>query len=254
MKKTARQSKMIELVREKEKASVDELSALLDISPETVRRDLSQLSKEGKIHKFHGGATLPTALGEGEFRQRMSENVVAKTKIATTAAGLFKPGETLLIDTGSTTLFFAEELAKRSGLTVITNSAQIARAISQGAGDNRVFLVGGEYNADNNQTFGAMAATQIRAFRAHHAVVTVGAIDARTGAMDFSIDEAQIARVMIEQASEVTVLADASKFDKLASFEVCPLPTIDRLVCDRPPPNDVRDALCAAGGQVVIAK
>ena len=252
MKKHKRQAKLIELVRKREEASVEDLARLLEASRETVRRDLTQLSDQGKIQKVHGGATLPRALGEGHFQQRMSENVDAKMKIAKLAAEIFKPGETLLLDTGSTTLFLAEELAKSAGLTIVTNSTEIARTISKGNSGNRVFLLGGEFSAANNQTLGAMATTQLRAFRAHHAVLTVGAMDARTGAMDFNFDEAQVARVMIEQSNEVTVLADASKFEALASFEVCPLSSIHRIVSDGPVPNDIREELVAAGKQAVI--
>ncbi|RLJ58863.1 DeoR family transcriptional regulator [Litoreibacter meonggei] len=254
MKKHKRQTKLIELVRKREEVSVEELALLLEASRETVRRDLSQLSDDGKIQKVHGGATLPRVLGEGHFQQRMSENVDAKMKIAKAAVGLFKPGETLLLDTGSTTLFLAEELAKSTGLTIVTNSTEIARTISKGNSGNRIFLLGGEFHADNSQTLGAMVTTQIRTFRAHHAVLTVGAMDARTGAMDYNFDEAQVARVMIEQSNEVTVLADASKFDTLASFEVCPLPTIDRLVCDALPPTDIHDAFVTAGSKIMVTE
>ena len=254
MKKHKRQTKLVELVRKREEVSVDELALLLEASRETVRRDLTHLAEDGKIQKIHGGATLPRVLGEGHFQQRMSENVDAKMKIAKAAVSLFKPGETLLLDTGSTTLFLAEELAKITGLTIVTNSAEIARTISKGNSGNRIFLLGGEFYADNGQTLGAMVTTQIRTVRAHHAVLTVGAMDARTGAMDFNFDEAQVARVMIEQSNEVIVLADASKFDTLASFEVCPLPTISKLVCDAPPPVGIRDALIASGSKIMVTE
>lgn len=234
--------------------SVEDLALALGASRETVRRDLTQLSDEGKIQKVHGGAMMPRVLGEGHFQQRMSENVDAKMQIARRAVKLFKPGETLLLDTGSTTLFLAEELAKTTDLTIVTNSTEIARTISKGNSGNRIFLLGGEFSADNSQTLGAMVTTQLRAFRAHHAVLTIGAMDARTGAMDFSFDEAQVARVMIEQSNKVTVLADASKFGALASFEVCPLRVIDQLVCDAPPPDHIHDALAASGCTTMLAE
>jgi len=94
-----------------------------------------------------------------------------------------------------------------------------------------------------------MVAEQIRAFRAHHAVLTVGALDRRTGAMDYNIEEAQVARAMIAQSEKLTILADHSKFGALASFEVCPLARIDNLVCDGPVPQDIREALEAGGAR-----
>jgi len=253
MRVRQRQTKLVEIVRKKERASVEDLATYLEASRETIRRDLTELAKSGKIQKIHGGATMPRVYGEGPFRQRMSDNVDAKMRIARSAVALFESEETLFIDTGSTTLYFAEELAGISGLTVVTNSTEIARTISMTRSGNRTYLLGGEFSADNRQTVGTMVAAQIRSFRAHHAVLTIGALDERTGAMDFNIEEAQVARAMIEQSESLTVLVDHSKFNALASFEVCPLARIDRLVCDVKPPEEIGRKLKATGGEVILA-
>lgn len=250
-----RQAKLIEIVRRQEKVSVEVLAKMLEASRETIRRDLTHLSEIGKILKVHGGARMPHVMGEGSFKQRQSEQVDAKMTIAKLAANLFEPGETLFVDTGSTTLFFVEALAAANvkDLTIITNSTEIARACATANTRNRTFLLGGEFGADNSQTLGAMATTQIRSFRAHHAILTIGALDARSGAMDYNIDEAQIARAMVEQSESVTVLADFSKLGALASFEVCPLTAIDRLVTDTVPPASVLQELEAADIKVLYA-
>ncbi len=262
MKIRRRQQKIVEITRKQERATVEELSALLAISRETIRRDLTDLAKSGKIQKIHGGATLPRVFGEGSFQQRMLDNADAKTQIAQAAVSLFEENETLFIDTGSTTLYLAEQLSEVSGLTVVTNSAEIARTVSSSPApgetfnqtNNRVFLLGGEFSPDNRQTVGTMVASQIRSFRAHHAVLTIGALDGRTGAMDFNIDEAQVARAMIEQSESVTILMDASKFNQLASFEVCSLAQIDRIVCDQAPPSPLAKTMELAGINVIQAQ
>ena len=249
-----RQNKLVEIVRKKEKVSVEELAGHLGASRETIRRDLTQLADSGRVQKVHGGATMPRILGEGPFQQRMSDNVEAKMKIVQMAAGLFEPGETLLIDTGSTTQYFAEEIAKIAELTVVTNSTEIARTVGKSNNGSGVFLLGGEFSVGNSQTIGTLVASQIRSFRAHHAVLTIGALDARTGAMDFNIGEAQVAQAMIEQSEKITILADHSKFSALASFEVCPLNKIDVLVSDARPPNIVCERIEATGGKVISAE
>lgn len=252
--KKIRQTKIIDKIRKNGKVEVDELALFFNISRETIRRDLTELSKLGKIQKVHGGATLPGVLVEGSFQQRMSDNLEAKSKIARAAASLFTSGETIFIDTGSTTLYFSEELAHTSGLTVVTNSTEVARIVSSSGNDNRTFLLGGEFNIRNQQTVGTMVTAQVRSFRAHHAVLTIGALDARTGIMDFDIEEAQVARAMIEQSQFVTVLADSSKFDEIASFEICPLSMIDQLICDVLPSADLMGALKGAGVAVILAE
>ncbi len=254
MNPSDRQNKIINIVRERNRVAVDELAKLLKISKETVRRDLSTLAKVGKVQKFHGGASLPVMTGEGLFRDRMSENSAAKAAIAEEAVKLIAPGETILVDTGSTTLYFAEKLAEISGLTVVTNSAEIARIVSLAHSQSKAFLLGGEFNADNRQTVGSMAVQQIRSFRAHHAILTVTALDLRTGVMDFFIEEAQVARAMIEQAESVTILVDSTKFGRIASFEVCGLDRVTNLVCDQPPSAKILASMTKAGVNVFCAE
>lgn len=253
MKIKLRQAKILEIIRKNGVATVDELSKSLDISSETIRRDLTAMANGGKIQKIHGGATLPQAFGEGSFKQRMSDNADAKARIARTASSLFFAGETMFIDTGSTTLYFAEKLVDISELTIVTNSTDIAGTISGSEAGNRIFLLGGEFSSDNRQTVGTMVSEQIRSFRAHHAVLTIGGLDGRTGAMDYDIEEAQVARTMIEQSESLTVLVDSSKFNSVASFEVCPLERIDRIVCDAAPPQALGEALSGAGVKIILA-
>jgi DeoR family glycerol-3-phosphate regulon repressor len=254
MNPTDRQTEIVNIIRQRNRVAVDELAKKLQISKETIRRDLTELAKTGKVQKFHGGASMPMMTGEGPFCDRMSDNAPAKASIATEAIKLISPGETVLIDTGSTTVYFAEKLAELFNLTVVTNSAEIAKVISLAPTKNKTFLLGGEFNADNRQTVGSMAVSQIRSFRAHHAVLTIGALDLRTGIMDFCIEEAQVARAMIEQSESVTILADNSKFGKIASFEVCSLDKITNLVCDQTLLTNYQDALTEAGVNVCIVE
>ncbi len=246
-----RQSKIANIIRERHRITVNELAELLKISRETIRRDLSKLAKNGKVQKFHGGASLPTTIGEGAFRDRMCENVTQKVQVAHRAVKLISPGETILIDTGSTSVFFAEKLASLSNLTIVTNSSQIARIMSHSHMQSGVFLLGGQFNSDNLQTVGNFAISQVQLFRAHHAILTIGALDAITGVMDFSIEEAQIAQAMIAQAESLTIIADNSKFHRIASFKVCSLDQVTNLVCDKPPPDKIKKALLGAKVNIV---
>lgn len=248
-----RQERIANIIRQQSRATVNELADALKISRETIRRDLTALARSGTVQKFHGGAFLPGAAGEGPFRQRMGENVFSKALIAGKAAKIISPGETLFIDTGSTSVYFAEKMAEIPNLTIITNSAEIARTASLSQNKPQIFLLGGEFRGGNLQTIGNLVISQIKFFRAHHAVITVGAIDAATGIMDYSIDEAQVAQAMIEQSESLTVIADNSKFGRIASFRVCGLDRITTLVCDRKPPEKINAALSDADVNVISA-
>lgn len=248
-----RQALIVEQVRHSERVFVDDLAESLGASRETIRRDLTALANRGVVQKVHGGATMPHPDGEGPFQARMALNAPAKQRIAAAAAKLFTPGDTLFVDTGSTTLYFAEALAEVGGVTVITNSSAIARQLGLNGSEDRVFLLGGEFKADNQETVGPLALQQIKSFRPSCAVITIGALHAEAGIMDYDFDEAQVALAMIEQAGRLVVLADASKFGQLALVGICGLGEIDVMVCDAAPNGALAEALAAAKVEIVVA-
>lgn len=246
-----RRERILERVRESERVTVGELADWLRSSHETIRRDLSYLAATGRIRKFHGGAALANIHREGPLAARLGEFAREKRAVAAAAAELFAPGSSLFIDVGSTTLLFAEALCVRQDLTVITNGLDIARKFS-GAGI-KVFLTGGEFKPATAELVGTLAIEQIGRFFASDAVLTVAGLNAR-GAMDFQLDEAQVARAMVAQARAVTVIADGSKLGRDALFQVCPLDAIDRLIVDCPPERALADALAVARVEVIVAK
>lgn len=246
-----RRTMIMDAAREKGRILVTDLAQALSASNETIRRDLNELAASGVLRKFHGGACLPSLVKENPFAIRMSEQTSGKRAVAHAAARLFVDGETLFIDTGTTTLFLAEELAKLKDLSVVTNSSAIAASLSRN--NNSVFLLGGQYQPDAGETTGAATIEQIAAYRATHTVLTVGAIHPRDGIMDFSVGEAQVARAMIGQADRITVVADRTKIGRSAFAKVCGLEAIDRLVTDVPPPPEMTDALLGAAVEVIVA-
>ncbi len=246
--------RILEILSVARSITVEELSHQLDASPETIRRDLNALAADRKIRKFHGGAELLPSSIEGAFQERMLENADGKRAIARCAAALFKPGDALFIDTGTTTTCFAEALAGVGGLSAITNSTLIAKIMSRAAARNSVYLLGGEYHDDPSETLGSLTVRQIASFHAQHVVLTVGGIDATTGVMDYSVGEAEVARAMLEQGAQLTVLADASKLGKTALFEVCPLSRIHTLVVDQQPEATLAQQLKKHGVRVLVAQ
>ncbi|MBO1077714.1 DeoR/GlpR family DNA-binding transcription regulator [Roseomonas haemaphysalidis] len=250
MRVSERRDRIVELLVEHRRMTVETLARQLGASQETIRRDLTDLAARDRLHKFHGGAMLPDRMAEDAFALRMAENQSAKQAIGTAAARLFAPGDTLFVDTGSTTLAFATALARRDGLTVITNSVGIAQQMSRNG--NRAFLLGGEHRHEAGENIGPLVLQQLAGFQPDHAVLTVGGITA-SGVHDFDLEEAEIARSMIERSRQVTVLADSSKFDRAALFHLCPLSRLGRLVTDRAPAPPLLAALRGAGVEVILA-
>jgi DeoR family glycerol-3-phosphate regulon repressor len=256
MRPTIRRERIEQVVRQRERVTVDSLAELLGASRETIRRDLTDLAERGRVRKIHGGATIaePRASDadvEGSFQARLSENADAKRAIARRAIRLFQPGDTLFVDTGTTTLLFAEELSSATGLTVITNSAAIAALAARGA-SNSTFLVGGEYRADGTENLGPLAVEQITYFHAIHAVLAVGSIET-VGILNFDVQEADVARAMIAQARSVTVLADATKFGRGGLIKVAALNAIARVVTNAEPSDEIAVALRDASIELILA-
>ncbi len=245
-----RRTRIAALVMDHGHQSVDALAAAFAVSPETIRRDLARMADEGRVRKVHGGAQTARLHAEGSFAERMAEDGEAKRLIASCLRDVVRPGETLFIDTGSTTLAAAEALAATPGLTVITNAHPVAAAFGSRAS---VYALGGTYRADNRQTVGPLAIEQVGRFQAERAIITVAALDAEMGAMDSDFDEAQVARAMTAKARTTVVLAAAAKIGRRARFQVCPVEAIDILITDAPPPPVLAMVLHAAGASVLVA-
>ncbi|MDP3340025.1 DeoR/GlpR family DNA-binding transcription regulator [Frigidibacter sp.] len=246
MKPKARQAGIAEAIGQEGQMSVEALADRFGVSAETIRRDLAQLAEGGLVQKVHGGAKRLRLLTEGSFQERMTQNAAAKRIIAEKLVQLVEPGDTLFIDTGSTTVIAAEALAPVGGFTVITNSLRIAQIFAAADRGNRVFLLGGGFNAGNDQTVGPVALAQIAAFQADHALLTVAGFDTAAGATDADFDESQIARAMIENADQVILLADSSKLGRKAAFRVCPARRVDMLVTEAEPDAALQGRLRAA--------
>jgi DeoR family glycerol-3-phosphate regulon repressor len=246
MKPLDRRARIAEIIHEQGEMSVEALASAFDVSLETIRRDLGQLAEDGRLRKFHGGARRIRLHTEGSFQERMNEDAEAKRVIARKVTGLVETGDTIFIDTGSTTLVCAETLSRVGKLTVITNSVRIAQVFGAAAADHTVYLLGGTFSADNAETGGPLVLGQIQEFQADHALITVAAIDPDGGAMDSDFDEAQVARAMIGHSRHVFVLASRAKFARKAAFRVCRLDEIDVVVSDGPPPPEICSAMSAA--------
>ncbi len=246
------QSAILDALRVTGRESITALAERLNVSDETVRRHLKDLVEQGAVHRVHGGVVLAGALAEPPFSRRIKERVAAKRAIAKAVAEQVSDGMTLLIDSGSTTTYVAEALLQKSGLTVVTNAIEIARALL-GRGDCAVHLTGGALRADIGAAVGHEAIELIREFRGDLAILSIGAVDPKDGYMDFDIDEARVARTMIDRADRAIVAADAWKFTAKARVRVCGFEPVSMLVTDEPPPPPLDERLASAGTEIVLA-
>ena len=250
--KTVLQSEILSLLRRRGSCSIAQLAGELAVSGETIRRNVKPLVASGLALKVHGGIVLPERFEEPPLQKRMSQQGEEKKRIAAALAREIMDGESLIIDTGSTTAYVAQALYDHQNLTIVTNSSYIANLLAPRNG-NRVYMAGGELRSHDAAAFGAQALTFLRQFEARYAVLSIGAIHAAKGCMNYQLCEAEFAKTVIEQADQVMMVADATKFCHTTSVKVCGLEQIDLLVTDAAPPKDLAQALKAAEVELRIA-
>lgn len=249
---SVRLGQIMGLIAQQGTMTVADLSKTLGVSEETVRRDAKVLEDRGDILKLHGSLALPHQVGEAPFERRMRENAEIKRVIAKSAVKLVADGDSLIIDTGTTTSILAQELRNRRGLTVVTNSSDIARTLATVNG-NRVYMAGGELKADNGAAFGPPAVEFISRFRVRHSFISIAALHAVDGPMDMAFEEAELARMALSRSDSRIILSDSSKFGKTALVKVCDFSEINQLITDAMPPPDLAVALDKAGVVVSVA-
>lgn len=231
---------------------INSIAEALDVSEETVRRNVRRLSDEGLVHKVHGGVLLQHGSTELSFAQRMDENPRPKQRIAAHVAGLISNGSSLFLDIGSTTAFIASALRNHHDLYVVTNSVAVAHGLAARNG-NRVFMPGGELRPHDGGIFGEEVLDFVGQFRTDFAVLSTAAINARDGFMLFDLEEARYSRAIMANARTRIVAADSTKFGRTAPISLTAPSTVDLLITNAAPPRDIRDAAERWATEIVVA-
>ena len=244
-----RHGEILKLLELQGSASIAAIARQLDVSTETIRRDVRPLVDSGAVVRIHGAVGLAGQLGEAPFERRMRENAAAKKAIASHVAATIRDGDTVMLDTGTTTSFLARALIGHRRLTVVTNSSDIARTLATVNG-NRVYMAGGELRSDSGAAFGSSAVDFASRFFVQHAIISAGAID-ETGVMDFDLHEAEFARMVLSRGQRRLVVCDASKFGTRGFVKVCEVSALTELVTDVSPTGDLANVLTESGVTVV---
>ena len=247
-----RHGDILRLLQDEGTITIASLADKLGVSLETIRRDVKPLQADGTVLKMHGAIGLPALAGEAPFERRMRENAEAKRAIARHAAASIRDGESVMLDTGTTTSFLARELLGHRRLTVVTNSSDIARTLATVNG-NKVYMAGGELRSDSGAAFGVSAIDFVGRFTVTHAVISAGAVDATHGVMDYDLEEAEFARMVLSRGSRTVVVTDHTKFGRQGLVAVAAFSGFGELVTDSPPPAEIAAALEAGGAMLSVA-
>jgi DeoR family transcriptional regulator, fructose operon transcriptional repressor len=233
--------------------TVVDLASRLGVSEMTIRRDLADLEKEGGIRRIHGGAVNARGRSyEPPLALRENENQPAKRKIGKAAASLIADGESIALDIGSTTLQIARNLVGRHNLTVLTSSLHIANLLYSQP-DIRLILSGGMVRLGEASLIGDLARYAYQNLYVDRLFLGVGAIDAQSGLTEYNWEDALVKQAMIGSAKEVILVADASKFDRVAFARVASLNNVHQIVTDRAPTGELLEAFNRIGIFIHVA-
>ncbi|MFN3438878.1 MAG: DeoR/GlpR family DNA-binding transcription regulator [Acidovorax sp.] len=237
MNTNPRQLLLLEEVRARKSATVEQLADTLGVTLQTVRRDVQRLAESGLLTRFHGGVRVPSSTVENlAHTQRETLHAEGKARIARAVAEQVPNDCSLILNIGTTTEAIAKALLHHRGLRVITNNLNVA-AILSGNPECEVIVAGGVVRARDRGIVGEAAVDFIRQFKVDIALIGISGIELDGSLRDFDYREVKVAQTIIAQAREVWLAADQSKFNRPAMVQLATLAQIDRLFTDAPPPE-----------------
>lgn len=230
-----------------------ELCKLLGVSEATIRRDLEWLERQGILERTHGGAILSQSMSvEPEYAARALAHPDEKRSIGAAAAALIEDGDTIFVNSGTTTTEVIRHIPSGAKVTVITNNLSAALEVHDAGFE--LILLGGTYYPRSNAVVGHLAAESLRRLNAKKTFIGADGISLRYGYTVPSNPEAELVRLMIERTHGcVIVVADSSKWGVVSNFEVAKINEVQMLVTDDKFSKPARAELKSRGVKVILA-
>lgn len=227
-----RKYEIVKYINEHKKSKVSELCDVFKVSPATIRNDLNELENSGLLKRTHGGAIPNTkARFELNSKQKKVEDIVQKKAIAKKALDWVEDGDTIAIDTGTTTLCFAELLSAKKNLTIVVNDIEIAGLLEEKT-DANIVLIGGKLRRDFHCSVGPIALKCIEGLSVDKAFIATNAISINNGLTTPNIDMAQIKSAFIAFSEQVILLCDSNKFGHASFAKFADIKDIDTIITD----------------------
>lgn len=229
----------------------NDLAELMEVSLDTVRRDLKNMEQSGLVKYVRGGACLPESIASiSHFSGREVINIPLKRQAAIKALQFILPGSVIALNSGTTNTVLAQELVKRfSELTVVTNNLAAATVLTQSTSIHTI-LVGGDLDVMEHSTFGHTCEEEFARYTPDCAFLSINAVDDVMGYTDFRFSEIGIMQVLSNNSKKVVAVMDSSKLGKQSKKQVFSLNRVDILVMDNIS-ADMKKRYAAAGAVIL---
>lgn len=235
--------------------SVNDLSESLGVSSVTIRNDLEQLEKKNMLLRARGGAMKISHAHVGldyPLSDKQKKHLLEKKEIGKKAVELIEEGNTIILDSGSTTFEVAKNLGRFEDLTVITNAINVANYLVEHKNIN-VIVPGGTLRKNSLSLVGILAEKGFRNYFCDKLFLGVDGFDSGYGLSTPNIEEAHLNQIMIEMSKRVIVVADSSKFNRRGFAFIAPINKIHTLITDNGIPMEEKAKLEGMGIEVLIA-
>ena len=248
-----RRAHIVQILETRSSASVTYLSEELNVTPVTVRSDLSILEQEGKLKRTYGGAI---AIGQASALEvplvRQGLNQEAKERIGARAAAFVDDGDTIMLDGGTTVLEFVKHLHDKRDITLVTSEFYIAECADEHLRHAHIVMIGGSLRRDYRYTYGKLASACIELLHADKSFLSTSSFLPHQGFMADFEPVARVKEQLIEHAQESYMLMDASKVGQSGFIRFAQLSDIDTLVTDDDPDGAIRHAIERAGAHTQL--
>jgi DeoR/GlpR family transcriptional regulator of sugar metabolism len=249
MLRAQRQEWLVDRLQRDGRLVAKDIAAELDVSEDSVRRDLRELAAAGLCQRVYGGA-LPVSPAVADYATRQEVAVASKERVAAAAAALVRPGGVAILDGGTTTLAVVAALPRDLEATIVTHSPTIATALADHAGVE-VQILGGRLFRHSMVTCGAAAVEAAQGVSADVFLLGVTGVHHEAGLTTGDADEAAMKRALARRAADTFVLASAEKVGAASPFLVLPVSDVSGIVTDAPADEPTIVRIAAAGTRMI---
>jgi DeoR/GlpR family transcriptional regulator of sugar metabolism len=247
-----RRTQILQILHAQGRVKVDELKNRFGTSAVTIRNDLNELSLRGLVQRSHGGAVRPnTILRESPVRERLRTHSDEKRRIGAMAATLINDGETIILDSGTTTLEIARHIKNKQSVQILTNGVNVAVELLDATGI-QTFIVGGTVRGDSASVVGRSTEEMLEQFAADKLFLSGAGCDPDFGVSGANLEETMVNRAMLRIAREVILVSDSTKFSKRSMSRIAPFGEIDIVISDTGLQPELQEKIQSYGCKLIL--
>ncbi|WP_372801778.1 DeoR/GlpR family DNA-binding transcription regulator [Paracoccus seriniphilus] len=248
-----RQREILDLARAAGRVGVEELAEKFDVTLQTIRRDLGELSDQGMLDRVHGGAVLRSGVSNIGYEERRRMHDTAKAAIARACARQIPDNSSVILNLGTTTEAVARELLNHRNLTVITNNMNVANILVSNESCD-IMVAGGALRRSDGGLVGDLTTEFMAQFKPDFAIIGTSALDGDGDLLDFDMAEVRVSRAIAGLARKTFLVTDISKLERSAPVRIISMAELDAVFVDRPLPARLMEKCKDWETQVVIAE